>query len=162
MVTLSLVTASDGPDIAAFEWENRNYFARSISDRGDAYFTHFDEEFMALLESQENGLLANYLARDPSGALLGRFNLYHITNGTADVGYRMAEAFTGRGLATAGLIALCQRAATEHHLHTLVARTSETNVASQRVLERAGFLRVGAADPTLVGGKAGYHYERNL
>ena len=43
-----------------------------------------------------------------------------------------------------------------------MAATSRENVASQRVLTKAGFVPVGPADPADLGGKSGAWYQRDV
>jgi len=57
---------------------------------------------------------------------------------------------------------LCRLAAARHGLHTLRAVTSRENTASQKVLTKAGFVPVGAADPAHLGGRQGTWYQRDL
>jgi [ribosomal protein S5]-alanine N-acetyltransferase len=94
-----------------------------------------------------------YVLVDRDGSILGRFNLYDLEDGAASVGYRVAEQIAGREVATEALRDLCRRAATDHGLRVLSAETSRANVASQRVLEKAGFTATGsyvvAGDPGL-------------
>ncbi|WP_211305344.1 GNAT family N-acetyltransferase, partial [Crossiella equi] len=52
--------------------------------------------------------------------------------------------------------------ATRYGLHTLRAATAERNTASQRVLVKAGFVRVGPVDPAHLGGKPGTWYQCDL
>ena len=40
---------------------------------------------------------------DGDGAVVGRFNLYNLEDGTAEVGYRVAQQVAGRGVATSTL-----------------------------------------------------------
>lgn len=155
MSELELVRAEHGLAILAFERENRDYFAESISDRGDEYFDQFELRHDELLAEQASGLGANYVLVDDDGSKVGRFNLYRPQNGVADVGYRVAQRATGRGLATAAVRELCQLAASRHELRVLKAATSDHNVASQRVFIKCGFTRSGAAIPTDIGGQHG-------
>jgi ribosomal-protein-alanine N-acetyltransferase len=96
------------------------------------------------------------------GSVLGRFNLYDLEDGAADVGYRVARHASGQGLATAAVGQLCHLAAAAYGLRTLRAAVASTNVASRRVLEKAGFVAVGPAAPTHLGGKQGTRYECDL
>ena len=96
------------------------------------------------------------------GSILGRFNLYAIKDGTADLGYRVAQHVAGHGVATAAVRELCRLAAARHGLRTLRAATSHANVASQKVLAKAGFVPVGPADPAELGGKPGTWYQLDL
>ena len=75
--------------------------------------------------------------------MLGRFNLFFAGGGTANLGYRVAQHVAGHGVATANVLELCRLAATRHGLRRLRAATSQENVASRKVLAKAGFAPVG-------------------
>ncbi|MBF4163385.1 GNAT family N-acetyltransferase [Nocardioides sp. CBS4Y-1] len=152
----------DADLVLAFELDNRAWFARHVSDRGDEWFERFGAHFEADLADQAAGTCAFHLMLDDEGRVGGRFNLYGIEPGSARVGYRVAQRIAGRGRATAGLVELCRIAAREHAVHHLSAATSDLNVASTRVLLKAGFIAVGAADPADLGGKTGREYRRDL
>lgn len=158
---LELLEPRHAAAVLAFEKDNRSYFAASISDRGDAFFEEFAERFSVLMADHEAGECAYYvLVAD--GAVVGRFNLYDIEDGTAVLGYRVAKQATGRGLATAAVLELCALAARRHGIRVLRAATSESNVASQRVLLKAGFVAVGPAGPADLGGKTGTWFQREV
>jgi ribosomal-protein-alanine N-acetyltransferase len=159
---LTLLQADHAPAVLAFELANRTYFAASISDRGDTFFEEFVDRYHALLAEQEAGKCAFHLLVAEDGAVLGRFNLVDIEDHAAEVGYRVAQHVAGRGVATATVRQLCRLAAAGHGLRTLRAATSHENVASQRVLIKAGFTPVGPADPAHLGGKPGTWYQREL
>ena len=162
MPELKRLHAGHAPAVLAFELANRAYFAASISDRGDDYFERFTERYEALLAEQEAGICAFHVLVEEDGSVLGRFNLVDIEDGTAELGYRVAEHAAGRGLATATVLELCRNPAFRHTLRTLKAAVSHQNVASQRVLTKAGFVPFGPADPAHVGGKPGTWYQRHL
>jgi [ribosomal protein S5]-alanine N-acetyltransferase len=156
---LQLLGNDHAAAILAFEVANREYFALSITDRGDEFFEQFSERYPVLLAEQTAGVCVYYVLLDEAGAVVGRFNLYDVVDGTADVGYRVAERVAGRGVATTTLRTLCRVAAEEHGLRTLKAKVSNENIASRRVLEKAGFVPVG---PTDVAGRPGTSYECRL
>jgi [ribosomal protein S5]-alanine N-acetyltransferase len=159
---LQRLDAGHAPAVLAFELANRAYFAASINDRGDEFYDQFTERHKAMLAEQEAGTCAFYVLVDEDGSVLGRFNLYDIRDGTANLGYRVAEHVAGHGVATATVRELCRLAAARHGLRTLDAATSEQNVASQKVLAKAGFVPAGPADPADLGGKPGTWYRRDL
>jgi ribosomal-protein-alanine N-acetyltransferase len=159
---LQRLRADHAEAVLAFELANRSYFTRFISDRGDDYFAHFAERYRALLADQEADGGASYVLVDEDGSVLGRFNLVPAGDGVAELGYRLAEHVSGRGVATATVRELCGLAASRHGVRTLRAATSHANLASQRVLVKAGFTEVGPADPSAIGGKQGSWYERDL
>jgi ribosomal-protein-alanine N-acetyltransferase len=154
--------AAHAAAILAFETANRAYFAASISDRGDEYFAHFNEQHDARLAEQEAGTGAYYVLVDQDGSVLGRFNLVIVGDGVAELGYRVAQHVSGRGMATATVRDMCSLAASRHGIRTLRAATSHANVASQRVLLNAGFTEVGPADPADIGGQHGSWYQRDI
>ena len=162
MSELQRLRADHAVAVLAFEVANRAYFAASISDRGDEFFERFAERHSALLAEQEAGTGAYYVLVAGDGSILGRFNLYRFQDGTADLGYRVAQHVAGRGVATAAVRELCRLAVVVHGLHTLRAATSLGNAASQKVLAKAGFVPLGPADPTDLGGKPGTWYQRDL
>jgi [ribosomal protein S5]-alanine N-acetyltransferase len=159
---LQRLRADHAPAVLAFELANRDYFAASISDRGDDFFAHFADRHGAMLAEQETGIGAYYVLVAEDGSVLGRFNLYRVADGTAELGYRVAQHAAGRGVATAAVRELCRLAAAQHGLGSLRAATSCDNAASQRVLAKAGFVPVGPADPAEIGGKTGTWYQRDL
>ena len=162
MPELQRLHAGHAPAVLAFELANRAYFAASISDRGDEFFDQFTERHSALLAEQEAGIGAFYVLVAGDGQVLGRFNLYVLEDGTAELGYRVAQHAAGRGVATAAVRELCRLAAARHGLRTLRAATAHKNAASQKVLIKAGFVPAGPADPADLGGKPGTWYQRDL
>ncbi len=162
MPELQRLRAGHATAVLAFELANRAYFAASVSDRGDKFYDQFTERHNALLAEQKAGTGAFYVLVAEDGSVLGRFNLYRPQDGTAELGYRVAERVAGRGMATAAVRELCRLAVSRHGLRELRAAASDANVASQKVLTKAGFVQTGPAGPADLGGKAGTWYQRNL
>jgi ribosomal-protein-alanine N-acetyltransferase len=159
---LQRLCADHASAVLAFELANRAYFAASISDRGDDFFDHFADQHSAMLARQDAGAGAFYVLVEQDGSVVGRFNLYFVEEGAAELGYRLAQQAAGHGVATATVQELCRLAPARHGLRVLRAATSLRNVASQRVLAKAGFVPVGPADPAHLGGKAGTWYQLDL
>jgi ribosomal-protein-alanine N-acetyltransferase len=145
--------------VLKFERENRAYFARSLIDRGDAFYEALAEHHQAQLDEQDAGACAFYVLVDGDGSIVGRFNLYDLDDAAARVGYRVAERAAGHGAATRGVMDLCLKAARDYDLRTLTAETSVANLASQRVLEKAGFTPTGSC---VVAGKPGWRFTIKL
>jgi ribosomal-protein-alanine N-acetyltransferase len=156
---LQRLRAGHGQEILAFELANRSYFAASISDRGDEFFERFDDGFSELLDVQEAGRDAYFVLVDSEGSILGRFNLVEIDNGTAELGYRVAQRVAGRGEATAAVREVSRLAVAEFGIRRLRARTTHDNVASQKVLAKCGFVPIG---DTEINGQAATLYELDL
>ena len=162
MPDLERLDSGHAPAVLAFELANRAYFAASVSDRGDGFYDRFADRHSAMLAEQEAGGCAFYVLVAEDGSVLGRFNLYRIEDGTADLGYRVAQHVAGHGVATATVRELCRLAAARHGLRTLRAAAAHANAASRKVLTKAGFAPVGPADPADLGGKSGTWYRRDL
>jgi ribosomal-protein-alanine N-acetyltransferase len=156
---LQVLRADHAPALLAFELANRTYFATFISDRGEEFFDHFDDSFNELLAEQDAGACIFHVLVDENGNVLGRFNLFDLEGDTAVLGYRIAQHVAGHGVATAAVQELCHRAAEQYGLRTLRAATSSDNIASQKVLIKAGFVHDGPAEP---GGRPGSWYQRDL
>ena len=159
MPELQRLRAEHAPAVLAFELANRAYFATFISDRGNEFYDHFTEQYNVTLAEQEAGTCIFHVLVGEDGTVLGRFNLYDVKDGTAELGYRVAQHVAGRGVATATVQELCRLAAAQYGLRTLRAETSHDNVASQKVLAKAGFVPAGPAEP---GGRPGTWYQRDL
>jgi ribosomal-protein-alanine N-acetyltransferase len=157
MVTLERLRADHADALLAFERENREYFARAVPDRGDAYFAEFPDRHRALLAEQDAGICHFHIVLDEDGRLVGRVNLVDVEDGSAELGYRVGARAAGRGVATAAVRLVCRTAATTYGLRALTAVTTLDNAASRAVLERTGFTMVG--NPS-VGGRPGVRYRR--
>lgn len=159
MVKLERLRADHTEALLAFELENREYFTRSIPDRGDAYFAEFDTMLRARLAEQDAGVCHFHLVTDAEGRLVGRVNLVDVEDGSAELGYRIGERSAGRGVATAAVAEVCRVAGTAYGLTSLVAVTTLDNLASRAVLERNSFAHV---EDVAVAGRPGVRYRRAL
>ncbi|MFE5790974.1 GNAT family N-acetyltransferase [Streptomyces sp. NPDC056503] len=159
-VALERLRPDHAPALLVFERENRAYFAATVADRGDAYFTEFDTRHRALLDEQEEGTVHFHVLVAEGGAIVGRVNLVDVADGAAELGYRIAESATGRGLATRGVLEVCRLAVEEYGLRRLYAGASPDNLASRAVLARVGFGAVGSV--AMDSGESGIAYELDL
>lgn len=139
MTIISRLRPDHAEALLAFERENRAYFSASVPDRGDAYFTGFAERHHELLTEQEAGLHHFHLIEDADGTVLGRINLVDVGDGSAELGYRIAEKAAGRGLATWAVQQVCALAVREYGLTALRAETTLDNTGSRAVLAHSGF-----------------------
>ncbi|MFK4069766.1 GNAT family N-acetyltransferase [Streptomyces sp. NPDC029674] len=138
-----LLRADHAPALLAFEEANRAYFAASVPDRGDAYFRDFDTRHRALLAEQATGACFFHVLVDDDGAILGRVNLVDVADGSAELGYRVAEKAAGQGLATRAVRQIRDLARTAYGLTELRAATTLDNPGSRAVLTRVGFVPTG-------------------
>ena len=86
---------------------------------------------------------------DLSGrTLMGAITLSNVRRGVAEtgtLGYWVGQPFAGLGVATAAVQAMTGFAFRSVRLHRLEASCLPANMASRRVLEKAGFLKEGEA-----------------
>lgn len=144
MPDLQLLRLDHAPALLVFERENRAYFAASIPDRGDEFFAEFDMRYAQLLEWQAAGTDYFHLLVAEHGEVVGRVNLTEVADGSAELGYRIAQKVAGQGLATAAVGKVRELAATKYGLTRLRARVTLDNPASRKVLEHNGFVAGGS------------------
>jgi ribosomal-protein-alanine N-acetyltransferase len=159
MSTLQRLAARHAAALLRFEQENRAYFARSVPDRGDDYFTAFAARLRALLAEQATGRCHFHVMVDDDGAVLGRFNLVDVADGAAELGFRVGERWAGRGLAKAGVRRICELAGHGYGLRRLTASAALDNAGSLAVLRATGFVPIG---PTELDGRPGLRHVRDL
>lgn len=87
-----------------------------------------------------------------TSSFVGWFSLHPVEErppDTLEVGYRLRRSAWGRGYATEGVVALIHRAFTECGARRVQGTTYQANLASRRVMEKAGMKLVGTYRPTL-------------
>ena len=166
-VELCPAQVGDAADLLEFERMNRAYFERLINGRGDAFYTQ--ENVRQTLEKAEQncdaGLAYAYLVR-VGDELAGRVNLTDVERQhfhVARLGYRIGEAWCGRGVATSAVGMAVERALGEHRLYRIEATVAAYNRGSARVLEKNGFEVFGLAKRSFLHGGAWHdliYYER--
>ena len=118
---------------------------------GEAGLPPFDAEMIRrvmreqLPQMRALGLLAPYTIEDTrSGEILGGTTLHHFDamRDTVEVGYWLFIAARGRGVATRAVAAMVDHAFA-NGVYRVEAHVRIGNVASERVLERLGFVRDG-------------------
>jgi RimJ/RimL family protein N-acetyltransferase len=123
------------------------------------YTQQHAESFIA----DNNGDLAAWAIIDiRSQEPVGVCGIHHITNGVASVGYWVAPWGRKSGAASTALQILRTLAKRIGSAHTLQATIAESNSASRRTAERAGFQLIGKSDETCPNGdtqEQGLQYE---
>ncbi|MBB5180962.1 ribosomal-protein-alanine N-acetyltransferase [Planomicrobium koreense] len=137
----------DAQDLFDFEIKNRGFFERMVPSRGDDYYIweSFIKRHQALLKEQVSGLSHFYLIKDTEGKIVGRINLVDInqTTGTAELGFRVGEAFVGKGIGNKALRMLLN---TDLDITQITAKTTTVNKASQKVLQNNGFVQTAIGE----------------
>jgi len=150
MTTYRLIAPEDAPVLAELQRVNRNYLAPWEPVRSDEYFTEAGQRaaIEEALSQYEQGRNLPQVILDEGAGIVGRITLNSIVRGAAQscsVGYWVTQSVTGRGVATAALREVIGVAFGELGLHRIQGETLLDNAASQRVLERNGFARIGMA-----------------
>src|SRR5690348_5251916 len=106
-VTTRLVAVSDAPELAAVLAANREFLAPFEPFRPEEYFTAEGQRTYLedVLRTTAAGSTLSHVIVD-DGRIVGRITLSGITYGpfrSASVGYWVAEAANGRGVASAAL-----------------------------------------------------------
>jgi ribosomal-protein-alanine N-acetyltransferase len=145
-----VITPDDAPILAGLVRTNREFLAPWEPVRGEEYFTDAGQRVSigASLAEHERGRGLPCVIVDGDGTVVGRVNLNNIVRGasqSASLGYWLAQSAGGRGIATAAVRDIVRVAFGELGLHRIQADTLVHNAASQRVLERNGFVRIGLA-----------------
>lgn len=137
---------TDADDLFNFELENRTFFEEMVPTRGDEYYKYetFKKRHETLLAEQVTGSSYFYLIKDKDSSILGRINLVDIDESEkiGYLGYRVGQAHIGKGIANNALRILIETV-TDEDIKQIKAKTTTNNIASQRVLEKNGFERIG-------------------
>ncbi|RHA44451.1 GNAT family N-acetyltransferase [Cellulomonas rhizosphaerae] len=154
-----LLTEDDAEPLTALLRANRDFLAPWDPHREDAFFTVPEQAAIArrALDAYAAGTLLPWVVVATDGSIVGRLNLAGITRGpfqSAGMGYWVARAANGRGLATAAVGEAVATAFGALGLHRVQAETLPHNVASRRVLAKNGFREYGLAPRYLnIGGR---------
>ena len=137
------LTAADADELAALYAANRNFLEPFEPERGDAWFTATGQR-----ERLAHPLAGWRFAILDGDAIAGTISVSDVVRGafhSAHVGYWVDAARNGRGLATQAVGDVVEFAFGRARLHRLQAATLVDNHASQRVLEKNAFERIGLA-----------------
>jgi ribosomal-protein-alanine N-acetyltransferase len=148
LITLQPPSLSDLPELMAFEFENRNYFEQRINARPASYYSRVGVEaaIQQAIDDSSKDKTYQFLVRDTSGQLVGRVNLTRIRRDhfhSADLGYRVAEAHTGKGVAKQSVKSVLEIAFRTLDLQRVEAVTTTSNLGSLAVLKFNGFEQFG-------------------
>jgi RimJ/RimL family protein N-acetyltransferase len=99
------------------------------------------------LESDEEETFA--IVDRSTGELLGSIGVRYPAGGIGEAGYWVKRGARGRGIATRALALLSRWALGEKELGRFQVRVDVENEASQRVAEKAGFVREGVLRSSL-------------
>jgi [ribosomal protein S5]-alanine N-acetyltransferase len=143
------VQPDDADELSALLTANRDFLARWEAARPDEFFTADGQRrwIENALRGRANGDISPYVIV-ADGDLVGRITLSNVIRWnfqSCNVGYWVSQAHNGLGHATAALGQMCRVAFDDLGLHRIEGGTLLANAASQRVLQKSGFTRIGIA-----------------
>jgi ribosomal-protein-alanine N-acetyltransferase len=148
-VELRPARVDDAEALAALYASQRNFLAPFDPIRPDGFYTvagQRSELEQAVAQSRAD--LRHRFVILADGAIAGTLGISNVVRGqfqSANLGYFVAEEVNGRGVATRAVGLAVEQAFGRIGLHRLEAGTLVDNLASQRVLEKNGFVRIGVA-----------------
>ncbi|TVU63847.1 GNAT family N-acetyltransferase [Paenarthrobacter nitroguajacolicus] len=152
-VLIRPLEVSDADALAAAYLRNREHLAPWEPKRAEPFFTTAGQESVIqdkLALSEAGSELPWVVATGKD--IIGMITLTGIVRGpflNANLGYWIDEAWTGRGAASGAVSAVVMMAAEDLGLHRIQAATLVHNGASQAVLKRCGFEKIGLASDYL-------------
>jgi [ribosomal protein S5]-alanine N-acetyltransferase len=148
-VDIRPLAVTDARTMAQLYTDNRDFLAPLEPLRPEVFYTFEGQRrHIAQLTDRRSSGSAYPFVIVVGSKIVGAINLSNVVRGafqSCNVGYWVAQEHNGNGYATRALGLLCERAFGELALHRVEAGTLLDNVASQRVIEKNGFTRIGIA-----------------
>ena len=129
-------------DLASLVKYANNYnIAKFLTNQFPHPYT--DEDGRKFISNVANNDPINVFAIEVNGEAAGAIGIFPQTDiheKTAEMGYWLAELFWGNGIITRAIGEMVEYGFETFDVTRIVARPFSTNLASQRVLEKAGFV----------------------
>lgn len=152
-MTIQKLQLSDARNLFEFETVNREYFEGMVPSRGDEFYNYdtFMERLGSLLKEQAQGLSSFFLIKNNDEKILGRINIVDIdeSQSLGYIGYRVGKEYIGKGIAQIALMLLTESMRDEGY-ERLLAKTTSNNIASQKVLEKNGFIKGSTGEEEVI------------
>ena len=170
-VTLTPISPTDVGELLEFELKNRLYFEANINARPPAYYSTggVERAIAAAMEDAERDRSYQFLLRAAStGEIVGRANLNEVKRAhfhSAVLGYRIAEAVCGKGIASEAVGKIIALSFGELGLKRIEANARAENRGSVRVLMKNGFVQYGHSKRSFELGGTWFdrlHFEKHL
>jgi RimJ/RimL family protein N-acetyltransferase len=129
---------------------NNPAIARNMTDGFSSPYTSQNGTDFITLASRDTP--PNILAIDIGGQASGGIGIHPQTDihcKNAELGYWLAEPFWGQGIITEAIMEMVEYGFNNWNINRIFARPFGTNLASQKVLEKAGFILEGRFEKTL-------------
>ena len=147
-VSLTPPDLSDTEQLLDFEVKNRHFFEASINARPPSYYSldGVTQAIQASLDDAAGDRSYQFLLRSDTAEIIGRINLNEVKRAhfhSAVLGYRIAEASCGKGIASEAVRQVLELGFRQLGLKRIEANARVENVGSVRVLLRNGFVQFG-------------------
>ena len=148
-VELRPVRVDDAEALARLYSQQRDFLAPYDPVRPESFYTVAGQRAEAeqAVAHRQAGVRYRYVIV-AGGAAVGALGIGNVVRAgfrSANLGYFVAREVNGRGIATRAVGLAAEEAFGRAGLHRLEAGTLVDNIASQRVLEKNGFERIGLA-----------------
>lgn len=140
-----ILQKTDVDKLFQFELDNRRWFEKHIAARESDFYSKFKVEKHILTCLTEYHAQVMYPAViEIDDVIIARVNLRNINleMKTADIGYRVAENESGRGVASFAVRAMLELAKSELGFEAISSYVTIRNIASQKVLAKCNFSQV--------------------
>lgn len=140
--TLRPFLLSDAPSLA--KYANNARIAACVRDGFPHPYT--EENAVEFIEMTREAMPCRVFAIEVAGEVVGGIGLHpqeDIHRKTMELGYWLGEPFWGKGIVTDAVKAIIAYGFQQFDITRIFAYTMSNNVASSRVLEKAGFLYEG-------------------
>lgn len=150
----------DVEQLLRLELENRDFFEKYSPPRDPEYYTEAGQLKRILRYEEARQQDKGYdfgVFQVADDALVGNVSLFQVIRGSlqsAFIGYSLDQRHNGKGYTTEAVRLIVDYAFGELGLHRIEAGVMPHNIASMRVLEKAGFHKEGIARKNvLINGK---------
>jgi ribosomal-protein-alanine N-acetyltransferase len=131
-----------------FELKNRRFFEANINARPPDYYSTegVERAIASAIADAARDRSHQYLIRTDAGEIVGRINLNEVKRAhfhSAVLGYRIAEAACGKGIASEAVRQMIDLAFGDLGLRRIEANARAENMGSVRVLMKNGFVQFG-------------------
>lgn len=149
---LRLIHINEAEKLLDFELRNRNRFEKVSGTRSQDFYTletrrNMIERSISAYANQSMIRFGIYLLDDET--LIGSIALNDVIWSPAllctYLGYMIDQDYQNKGYATEAIQVMCTYAFDTLHLHRIEAGVMPSNIASQKVLEKNGFIQEGLA-----------------
>lgn len=146
---LRLIQLNDTQDLLDFELRNRAFFTKTSPTRSETFFT-FDgkKRFIeSQIQAHKENLGHSFCMFNHQDELIGWVSLFEVLDvpniNSCFLGYRIDEAYQGKGYMSEAVKLICDYAFKTLKLHRIEAGVMVNNFGSQKVLEKNGFIQEG-------------------